>query len=147
MTLKELRHKRKIKSIEIARKLGISQGHYSNLERGTRAFNDEQIQKLANILNVSVKEVRTAVNNTRSSSYKLGSWLSNIRLNGLPFMKAFQYYAKLNNLDRAIKDDEVLKLKVKEFIEQNIGFSIIAELSENSSLLNQIKEKIGLSIK
>jgi hypothetical protein len=33
---------------------------------------------------------------------------------------------------------------MKEFIEKNIGYSVLAELSENKVLLNHVRERIDL---
>lgn len=142
MRLKELRKQKSLRASDMAAKLGVSQGHYSNLERGRRAFNEELIKKTAKILDVSTTTIRNALGSTTPESHKVGSWLSCIRLNGLPFMKAFQYYIQTNNLQKSIKNDDILKAKIKEFIENNIGFSIVAELSENKSLLDNIKQII-----
>ena len=69
--------------------------------------------------------------------------MSSIRINGLPLMKAFHYYLETNEINAHTLDDTKLKKKVKEFIEANIGYSVLAELSENKLLLSKMRENIN----
>jgi hypothetical protein len=68
--------------------------------------------------------------------------MSSIRINGLPLIKAFHYYLETHEIIAQTLDDAKLKRKMKEFIEANIGFSVLAELSENKVLLNHMREII-----
>ena len=70
--------------------------------------------------------------------------MSNIRINGLPFIKAFRYYVESKDLEASLNDDIALKKMLKDFIEANIGYSVLAEMSENKALLQHIREKIGV---
>ena len=143
MTLTELRKEKRFKTVELAARLGITQGYYSNLERGKRPFNEALLKKTAKILGVRLVTLQEAVKSHPLDSYKLKSWMSNIRIHGLPLIKAFRYYMETNGLDAQALDDSELKIKMKEFVEANIGFSILAELSENKALLNHVREIIG----
>ncbi len=143
MTLIEIRKEKNLKTTDIAGKLGISQGYYSNLERGKRPFNDLLLKKTAKVLGVRLGTLRDAVKSNPADSYKLKSWMSNIRIHGLPLIKAFQYYLETNGSNVQILDDTKLKLEMRKFVEANIGFSILAELSENKNLLGHIRETIG----
>jgi transcriptional regulator with XRE-family HTH domain len=142
MKLIDIRKGKSIRAVDLASKIGISQGYYSNLERGKRPFNEDLLRRTARILGVSVSTLRAAVKSTAAESYKLKSWMSNIRINGLPFIKAFHYHIQASMPDRHIQSDAELKRKIKEFIEENIGYSVLAELSENRTLLEEVREKI-----
>ncbi len=144
MELERIRKAKQLRSVDIAAKLGISQGYYSNLERGKRPFNETLLKKTSKILAISEEELRKAANSKLSDTYKLKSWMSNIKINGLPLLRAYKYYLETNELEQILNDDVLLKKHLKEFIEKNIGFSILAELSENRDLLNHLKERIGL---
>ena len=52
--LKKLRKKAKLTQVDIARKLGISQQAYASWERGIKKPTQENLVKIAQILNVSV---------------------------------------------------------------------------------------------
>ena len=143
MTLIELRKEKHLKTIDIAAKLGISQGYYSNLERGKRPFNDLLLKKTAKVLGVRLITVREAIKSYPIESYKLKSWMSGVRINGLPLIKSFHYYLETNGLDVRSFDDFKLKTEMRIFVETNIGFSILAELSENKNLVSHIRETIG----
>jgi transcriptional regulator with XRE-family HTH domain len=144
MTLTEIRKEKQFKTVDLATRLGISQGYYSHLERGKRPFNDVLLKKTAKVLGVRLVTLREAVKSHPPDSYKLKSWMSNIRIHGLPLIKAFQYYMETNGIDAQALDDSKLKIKMKEFVETNIGFSVLAELSENRTLLSHIREIIGV---
>ncbi len=144
MTLTEIRKEKRFKTVDLATRLGISQGYYSHLERGKRPFNDVLLKKTAKVLGVRVVTLREALKSHPTDSYKLKSWMSNIRIYGLPLIKAFHYYLETNGIDAQAFDDAKLKIKMKEFVEANIGFSVLAELSENKTLLSHIREVIGV---
>jgi transcriptional regulator with XRE-family HTH domain len=144
MTLTEIRKEKRFKTVDLATKLGISQGYYSHLECGKRPFNDVLLKKTAKVLGVRLVTLREAVKSHPPDSYKLKSWMSNIRIHGLPLIKAFHYYMETNGIDAQALDDAKLKIKMKEFVEANIGFSVLAELSENRTLLSHIREIIGV---
>jgi transcriptional regulator with XRE-family HTH domain len=144
MTLIEIRKEKHLKTVDLATRLGISQGYYSNLERGKRPFNDTLLKKTAKVLGVHLVTLQEAIKSYPPDSYKLKSWMSNIRIHGLPLIKAFQYYIETNGIDAQALDDAKLKIKMKEFVEANIGFSVLAELSENRTLLSHIREIIGV---
>ncbi len=144
MTLIEIRKEKNLKTTDLAARLGISQGYYSNLERGKRPFNDLLLKKTARVLGVRVGTLRDAVKSRPGESYKLKSWMSNIRIHGLPLIKAFQYYLETNGMNIQILDDVKLKIEMRKFVEANIGYSILAELSENKNLLSHIRETVGV---
>jgi transcriptional regulator with XRE-family HTH domain len=123
---------------------GVSQGYYSNLERGKRPFNNALLKKTAKVLSVPINTLTNAAKENLSDSYKLKSWMSSLRINGLPFIRAFQYYVEANALKTQIQNDAALKKRIKEFVEANIGFSVLAELSENKALLEEVRERINM---
>ncbi|MBN1398255.1 MAG: helix-turn-helix transcriptional regulator [Bacteroidetes bacterium] len=143
MTLTELRKEKQLKTTDLAARLGISQGYYSNLERGKRPFNDLLLKKTAKILGVRLSTLQEAVKSQPLDSYKLKSWMSGIKINGLPLIKSFYYHLETNGLDIRSLDDLKLKFEMRKFVEINIGFSILAELSENKNLLGHIRNTIN----
>jgi transcriptional regulator with XRE-family HTH domain len=147
MTLSEIRKEKRFRTIDLATRLGISQGYYSHLECGKRPFNDVLLKKTAKVLGVRLITLREAVKSHPPDSHKLKSWMSNIRIHGLPLIKAFHYYMETNAIDPQVLDDAKLKIKMKEFVEANIGYSVLAELSENRTLLSHIREAIGVYTK
>ena len=142
-TLTEIRKSKQLTMVDIADQLGISQGYYSNLERGKRPFNDALLKKTAKALKVPLRTTRKAVQSHPHESHTLNSWMSSIKINGLPLIKAFHYYLETQEIKTQTLDDAKLKNKIKKFIETNIGFSVLAELSENKALLNHVRESIG----
>ena len=64
-TLAEIRKSKQLTMVDIADQLGISQGYYSNLERGKRPFNDTLLKKTAKALKVPLHTTREAVQSHR----------------------------------------------------------------------------------
>ena len=143
VTLTEIRKAKHLTMVDIAAQLGISQGYYSNLERGKRPFNDALLKKTAKVLGVPFHTTREAVKSHPHEPHTLKSWLSSIRINGLPLIKAFHYYMEEQEIAVQNLDDTKLKKKLREFIEANIGFSVLSELSENKVLVNHVREILG----
>jgi transcriptional regulator with XRE-family HTH domain len=142
-TLEEIRKSKQLTMVDVAVQLGISQGYYSNLERGKRPFNDALLKKTAKVLGVPLRITREAAKLLPHESYTLKSWISSIRINGLPLIKAFHYYLEAHEIKAQAIDDAKLKKIMMEFIEANIGFSVLTELSENKILLNHMREIIN----
>jgi transcriptional regulator with XRE-family HTH domain len=143
-TLAEIRKSKQLTMVNIAVQLGISQGYYSNLERGKRPFTDVLLKRTAKILGVPVQTTREAAKLVPHESITLKSWISSIRINGLPLLKAFRYHLESQEINAQTLDDVKLKKKLKEFIEENIGYSVLAELSENKILLNHVRERMDM---
>lgn len=141
-TLAEIRKAKQLKMVDVAVQLGISQGYYSNLERGKRPFNNALLKKATKVFGISLSTAREAAKSHPHESHSLKSWMSSIRINGLPLIKAFHYYLETHEIKAQTLDDTKLKKEMKNFIEANIGFSVLAELSENKSLLNHVREII-----
>jgi len=141
-TLVEIRKSKQLTMVDVAVQLGISQGYYSNLERGKRPFNDALLKKTAKVLGVPLRITREAAKSLPHESHTLKSWISSIRINGLPLIKAFHYYLEAHEIKAQAIDDAKLKKIMMEFIEANIGFSVLTELSENKILLNHMREII-----
>ena len=142
-TLVEIRKSKQLTMVDVAVQLGISQGYYSNLERGKRPFNDALLKKTAKVLGVPLRITREAAKSLPHESHTLKSWISSIRINGLPLIKAFHYYLEAHEIKAQAIDDAKLKKIMMEFIEANIGFSVLTELSENKILLNHMREIIN----
>jgi transcriptional regulator with XRE-family HTH domain len=142
-TLAEIRKSKQLTTVDIAVQLGISQGYYSNLERGKRPFNDALLKKTAKVLGVPLSTTREAALSHPHEPHTLKSWMSSIKINGLPLIKAFHYYLETHEIKAQTLDDAKLKKTMKEFIEANIGFSVLAELSENKALVQHVREVIG----
>jgi transcriptional regulator with XRE-family HTH domain len=147
MDLKGIRKNKNLTAADLASRIGISQGQYSNIERGTRNASQRTRIKIAEALDLSTDTVNDALLSHAIESYKVNSWVSGIRINGLPLLKAFGYYIEAKGNAPALLNDHTMKQEMKNFIEANIGFSVLAELSENKQLLNNIRRVIAVNTK
>lgn len=144
MTLSELRKKKNFRMVDIAGRLGISQGRYSHIERGTRKPSEELIKKISDILGEPVESISMATRLNGQKNYKMNSWMSHIRINGLPLTRSFAYYLEAKeSVANALTDDGVLKSELKDFIDQNITYAVIAEMTENRNLIPSLRMQLA----
>ena len=98
--LKELRKKANFTQVEVAEKLGISQPAYASWERGAKKPTQENLVKIAQVLNVSVDYL---VGNTENKSDEL----DNIEL-----------LFRMNSKGLTDEEKSVLKKELIEFMEE-----------------------------
>lgn len=98
--LKELRKKANFTQVEVAEKLGISQPAFASWERGAKKPTQENLVKIAQVLNVSVDYL---VGNTENKSDEL----DNIEL-----------LFRMNSKGLTKKEKEIFKKELIEFMEE-----------------------------
>ena len=98
--LKELRKKANFTQVEVAEKLGISQPAYASWERGAKKPTQENLVKIAQVLNVSVDYL---VGNTENKSDEL----DNIEL-----------LFRMNSKGLTDEEKAVFKKELIEFMEE-----------------------------
>ena len=147
MNLKEIRKNKNLTATELAVKIGISQGQYSNIERGTRNASQRMRTRIAQALDIPTEAMSQALLAQAVETYKVNSWVSGIRINGLPLLKAFGYYIETKGIAASLMSDHTMKQELKNFIEANIGFAVLAELSENKQLVSNIRKVIAVNTK
>lgn len=141
-SLREIRGSKSLTSLEVARRLNISQGYYSHLERGTRKATDEMIDKLSTVLEVSRDEVRSIFEDKEPLSHiVVNNWIPKIRINDIPVFKAFREEAVFFVPKSHEAAEDKLKRFIK-FVEYNIGNSIERELERNPMLKDFVMNKI-----
>jgi transcriptional regulator with XRE-family HTH domain len=141
-SLREIRESKDLTSVEIARRLNISQGYYSHLERGTRKATDEMMSRLSRVLEVSSEEVKNIFEDKNPLSHiVVNNWVPKIRINDMPVFKAFReetvFFVPKSHEDA----EDKLKRFIK-FVEYNIGNSIERELERDSILKEFVMNKI-----
>ena len=98
--LKELRKQAQLTQVDVAEKLGISQPAYASWERGAKKPTQENLVKIAQVLNVSVDYL---VGNTENKSDEL----DNIEL-----------LFRMNSKGLTKKEKEIFKKELIEFMEE-----------------------------
>lgn len=82
MELRELRKARGLKSLEIAKKLGITLGYYSHIELGRRSIKEALIPELAKILLVSEGEITMIRDKRQKDNKLLKHWIDHVTIGG-----------------------------------------------------------------
>jgi len=126
--------------IEMAKKLKISKGYVSHLENGFRKLSDDMIKRMSRVLGVPENEIWKAGQRSGDRNTIASSWISNMRINGYPIFDAFKYHLEANKKKPDTRSKAKLKNQLAEFINKNLPYSVIAELSENEILLDQVVE-------
>lgn len=98
--LKKLRKKARLTQVDIARKLGISQQAYASWERGIKKPTQENLVKIAQVLNVSVDYL---VGNSEERTDEL----DNIEL-----------LFRMNSKGLTDEEKEIFKKELVEFMEE-----------------------------
>ena len=140
MTLHELRKKKNLTAEDMAQTLGISRGHYSHLENGSRGFTDELITKIAELLQVKRNIIDDIAEKNRINSSFNQSWIFKIHIDGKPLLKAFDEYLQQERL--LISNYDIVN-ELAKFITYRIEFSIREELKDNK-IIEYIIRKLNL---
>ncbi len=144
MNLTDLRRKKNLRMVDLASRIGISQGHLSRLENGRKHVPADLLEKIAQALGESSDVVAKAARSQNAEVTALHSWLSALRINGLPLARAFAYHVDSRGLrEQVIIDDTALRNALRDFIEKNITYSVIAEMAENKALLPTLRTHIA----
>jgi len=140
MTLYELRKSKKLTVRKVAEAMGISASYYSHLEVGRRKFSENLIAKCANALDESIELITDKVNQISDTSLLSRSWISNIRVNGVNILKAFEEDMKYESIDRT---DELVN-RFASFARANIAQEITREFYNSEELLNLFAERFNV---
>ena len=55
--IKSIREEKNLKQIEVATYIGVDKSAYSKIEKGTRSLNIEELQKMAELFNMSTDQI------------------------------------------------------------------------------------------
>ena len=138
--LRSLRGSRNLTMDEMAKSLGVSKSYVCHLETGIRKLNDDMAARIAKVLRYPENEVWKAGQRSGYNNTIANSWISQIRINGYPVFDAFKYHLEVKKKKLDVRSRTRLKNQLAKFINDNLPFSVIAELSENEVLLDQVVE-------
>lgn len=99
--LKTLRKEARLTQVDVAEKLGISQPAYASWERGVKKPTQENLVKLAQVLNVSVDYL------VGNSDEKIEDELDNV-----------EFLFRMNSKGLTEKEKEIFKRELIEFMEE-----------------------------
>ncbi len=140
--LKKLRKNRDLTVTELAIAVGISQSYMSHLENGQRPLTEKLVADLSKALGVSPEEIRNSEREHQMESDRFNSWLANVRINRLPFVKALGYFLKDNMVQ--LTNEEDFKKLIVDFAYRNIATAVRSELEENPKLIPVLREKLKI---
>ena len=124
---------------QMAQTLGVSKGHYSHLENGTREISEAIKPRLAEALGISLDELNSTLRDITQFTKAVNNWIWKIRVNGKSAAEA--YRKDLKFLTSRGSDQDNINYFIK-FIEYNIGNSIREELANDILLEEYLLRKI-----
>jgi len=139
MSLYLLRKSKGLSGKEVAREMNIHPSYYSHLETGKRKFTPELITSLAKVLNEPENLIREKIRLIGDRASLTRSWVLGIKIHGTDVLKAFENELEIENPE---KFSEGLKKRFAIFVGKNIAHSVLAELQEDTRLLNTIRSRI-----
>jgi bacteriophage CI repressor helix-turn-helix domain len=98
--LKKLRKDTGLTQVDVAEKLGISQPAYASWERGVKKPTQDNLVKIAQVLNVSVDYL---VGNSEEKSDDLGN---------------IEFLFRMNSKGLTVEEKEIFKKELIEFMEE-----------------------------
>jgi transcriptional regulator with XRE-family HTH domain len=141
MILKHLRKKRNLTTTDVAARLGISQGYYSQLENGKRSFSEIQLSQLAAFLQVPERSLHSIALSVTEDFALSSHWVCNIPINGIP-LKAFLLQSELP-LSESVQQ---FKESLISFIQKSVEKELSMEFNSNPPLLFYLYERAKNSI-
>jgi transcriptional regulator with XRE-family HTH domain len=136
MLIKEIRKQKGLTTNAVAKRLGVSQGYYSQLENGKRSFSEFQLSQLAGLLEIPEKALHAIALSVTEDSAFSGHWISNLPVNGIP-LKAWLSHTGSFSSDTIQQFQEALILSIKE----SIGTAMSIEFSSNPQLLKYLFQR------
>ncbi|MEE9118592.1 MAG: hypothetical protein V3U02_08370, partial [Calditrichia bacterium] len=107
---------------------------------GFRKISQDMIKRMSRVLGVPENEIWKAGQRSCDNGTVANSWISNMRINGYPVFDAFKYHLEAKKKKPDVRSKARLKNQLAKYITDNLPFSVMAELSENDILLDQVVE-------
>jgi transcriptional regulator with XRE-family HTH domain len=123
MSLILLRKSKGLTTVEVAKRLKISQGQYSHIENGTRSINLETAHKMAELFGTDVDEIRQKSKELMELRGTLRHWLSQVKFRGESLVEVIVNelrYDKTVNLEESEKLIYLIAGKAGEKIREEI---------------------------
>ncbi|MHB1050639.1 MAG: helix-turn-helix domain-containing protein [Bacteroidota bacterium] len=136
MIIKQIRKSRGLTTTQVAKHLEITQGFYSQLENGRRAFSKEQLSRLSDILHLPEQTLRTAALSVAEDASVSNHWISNLPLDGIP-LKAW-----LLQTDKFVAGGKTdFRMSLIRIIKKSIEKELSVEFDSNPQLLSYLFQK------
>ena len=141
MELRDLRKRAGLKSAEIAKKLGVTQGHYSHIELGKRTLKDEFIPILAAAFGVSEKEIIEIRDQLQKENIQLKHWIDQVLIDGKPMIIEISKqirYGRGFNLD----DEEGFPIFIANLVSDIIREVLRVELKNDGRFREILRQRL-----
>jgi transcriptional regulator with XRE-family HTH domain len=141
MSLVLLRKDKGLTTVEVAKRLNISQGHYSHIENGERSINDVTAQRLAELFGTDVDEIRQKSKEQMELRGTLRHWLSQIRYRSDSLVdvivKELRYDKTVN-----LEESEKLIYIIAGLASEKIREEIIWNFTDNPDHINYFIKRL-----
>jgi len=138
MLIKEIRRQKKLTTKAVAKRLGISQGYYSQLENGKRSFSEFQLSQLAGFLQIPEKSLHSIALSVSEDSNLSHHWISNLPIDGIP-LKSWLSHSGSISFGTMDHFKESLILFIRDSIEKELNTEFISNPQLLQYLLDRAK--------
>ena len=141
MSLTLLRKDRRLTTTEVAKHLGITQGHYSHIENGTRSLNPALVHRLAEILDVSSFRIEEELLRVKEQRDDLTHWIAKLKYRDEPLedeiIRELRYIPLKNK-----EDADELIYRISDIVASCLKEQIKIDFQEDEKLRDYFLKRI-----
>jgi len=141
MRLLDIRNQQGLNTLQMAARLGITQGHYCHLENGSRRLTDNIASKIEAEFGINKKELENDFIISNPYLGVINNWIWNIKINDLPVTQAFINdigFLKISNIN---EHEKVLEAFIR-YILFSIGRSIENEFNKDPKMMEYLVSRL-----
>ena len=142
MRLLDIRNQKGLNTLQMAARLGITQGHYCHLENGSRRLTNNIASKIEAEFGINKQELESDFVISNPYLGVINNWIWNIRINDLPVTQAFINdigFLKIQNIN---EHDKVLEAFIR-YILFSIGRSIENEFAKDPRMMGYLASRLN----
>jgi transcriptional regulator with XRE-family HTH domain len=142
MRLLDIRNQQGLNTLQMAARLGITQGHYCHLENGSRRLTNNIASKIEAEFGINKEELENDFVVSNPYLGVINNWIWNIRINDLPVTQAFINdigFLKIQNIN---EHDKVLEAFIR-YILFSIGRSIEIEFAKDPKMMEYLVSRLN----
>ena len=142
MRLLDIRNQKGLNTLQMAARLGITQGHYCHLENGSRRLTNNIASKIEAEFGINKQELESDFVISNPYLGVINNWIWNIRINDLPVTQAFINDIGLLRISDINEHRQVLEAFIR-YILFSIGRSIENEFTKNPKMMEYLVSRLN----
>ena len=141
MKLADIRNQQGLNTLQMAKRLGITPGHYCHLEKGSRRLTDSIAEKIEAEFGIDKKQLQNDFVVNHPHLGVINNWVWKIKINEMPAVQSFINDIGYLKLKDTTEHREVIEAFVK-YIQFTIGSSIEQEFKKNNKMIEYLVSRL-----